>query len=146
MNWKAINEKHPKAFLEWIRVHKNDKYIESVAEDGNFTFRLGYELSGFSYAHVNKMNDAIYQLPHYFDTLGVRIIINTQTYQDAWDCLIIEFGQGCERLYDLKGLIAKFPSRLAALEAGIIKAFEIRETAIGRKCLFVWGLVGFAWF
>lgn len=122
MNWKDINERYPKAFLEWMRVYMKDKYIKSAVV-GNFAVRLGYELSGFSYAHTNRMNEQVYKLPYYFDTLGITIDNTSFGKVKDFDCWV---GVGKKCFYAQNG----YPDRLSATIAGAEKAFEIREAQL----------------
>jgi len=39
MNWEKINERYPKAFLEWVRVYMKDKYITSAGAEKAFEIR-----------------------------------------------------------------------------------------------------------
>ena len=123
MNWKDINERYPKAFLEWVRVYMKDKYITSAVV-GNFTVRLGYELSGFSYAHTNRMNEQVYKLPYYFDTLGIVISFSFNDDDMDYSCRITDTKRF--RNFHMK----PSPDRLSATIAGAEKAFEIREAQL----------------
>lgn len=122
MNWEKINERYPKAFLEWVRVYMKDKYITSaVVED--FTVRLGYEKSGFSYAHINRMDEEVYKLPYYFDALGIRV--DTYTHLKNFICTVDVYPIG-----EMYHCGREHPDRLTATIAGATKAFEIREAQL----------------
>lgn len=122
MNWKEINDRYPKAFLEWIRVYMKDKYFTSAVVETS-TVRLGYETSGFSYAHISGMNEQVYKLPFYFDTLGIRV--DTYTHLKNFICTVDVYPIG-EMYYCGR----EHPDRLTATIAGAEKAFEIREAQL----------------
>jgi hypothetical protein len=120
MNWKKINERYPKAFLEWVRVYMKDKYITSAVVE-NLTVRLGYEKSGFSYAHINRMDEEVYKLPYYFDTLGIEI------ESSKYSCRVTD------RTLQNKYFLGYKDGRLSATIAGAEKAFEIRDAQLNNN-------------
>ena len=122
MNWKQLNETYPQSFLEWVRVHKHDKYITRVEEFGLFTVAFGYELSGFTYAQINKMNESIWQLPEYFDALGIIITPEYNIAEKMFTCLVIN-NKTNEKLYIGLG----YETRAEVIEIAVEYAFRIRE-------------------
>lgn len=123
MNWKQLNETCPLAFREWVRI---------ILEQGdNITIDFKTFASGKEYCVIGSFEDGelpvvlgendLLRLPIYFDSLG--IYVDTERYNFYFATTVcgnvgpIIFWQG-------------YPTRLSALEAGIIKAFEIREEQI----------------
>jgi len=137
MNWKEINQAYPLAFLEWV--NRNSGGIEEVMPmkelwlSGDFwlTTKGGNKI----YATFSILE--YYGLPEYFDALGIHI----DTYQvDEAAKVLREFaGLGTKHGYSVavkspnvwEG--ATYVTRREALEAGIIKAFEIREEQLKQK-------------
>ena len=142
MNWKEINEKCPKAFLEWVKdtCHgafggeiKRLEYIgdevEFVAlrDNGVFSFRINGFCWGFS-------SDEARILPFYFDQFGIFVepyIYDDRRPSKGWKA-IVSYNEG-DTVMPPVPLAGFSPDRLSATIAGVIKAFEIREQQLNEK-------------
>lgn len=122
MNWKEINEKCPKAFLEWVSSKVTyDVTTVKYCEEKEFYQKDDehcFELSNCDFLWVSN-DDAVY-FPFYFDQFG--IFINAR--DDSENCL---FRVSIKDKFYRAVLTEHFPDRLSATIAGVTKAFEIRE-------------------
>ena len=124
MNWKQLNEACQLAFLEWVKQERKSNVISIQWKHQEDDYFNG------SYANFNGetglmtcFDDTdLRALPEYFDALGIIIQIEFCTSNKTFDCRTIDT-KGKKRSF----VGAEFPTRCKALEAGIIKAFEIRE-------------------
>lgn len=129
MNWKEINDRYPQSFLEWVRVYMKDKYIKSAVVD-NFTVKLVYEKSGFSYAQINRMDEEVYKLPYYFDKLGIFITADHTSLSDSNKFFVAVVVDSI--YHEVEGIPYK-KDRLSATIAGVNKAFEVREAQLNNN-------------
>ena len=126
MNWKEINEKYPKAFLEWVNgtIQFNGDEVTSISFDGFLGFLKGYNPSGGVEFACYELDDSdVHNLPYYFDALGIRV--DTYTHLKNFICTIDVYPIG-EMYYCGR----EHPDRLTATIAGATKAFEIREAQL----------------
>ncbi len=135
MNWKQINEKYPKSLWEWLRyediITSESKTIAFTLADANDFHELFETDIGY---HFWLDQERIYQMPHYFDTLG--IIINLELYDatavNKWAVNLFVDLKWIGYLLDSMQQQRTFPDRLSALKAGVEKAFEIREEQLSQ--------------
>ena len=136
MNWKQINEKYPKAFLEWVNNNEAEQIksltpfpISKGDDDCYFVTEKGHNLWIWS-KHT-------YQLPHYFDTLGIHI--DAYFLSSSIEIIREYTGQKIDKPFAVSvhwdmawDEDETFPDRLSALKAGVEKAFEIREEQLNK--------------
>lgn len=133
MNWKEINEKYPKAFLEWVKTMGGSSVSQVLyVEHGDGTV-CKCKVERESLVPQRKMYDyirlpAISSLPFYFDQYG--IFVEAYIYDDrrpskGWKA-IVSYNEG-DTVMPPVPLAGFSPDRLSATAAGITKAFEIRE-------------------
>lgn len=138
MNWKQINEKYPKAFLEWAKSTSslNMDFILGIDQkEGETWFEIRY--TNGIYTNIRTVHSCqIYAMPAYFDTLG--IIIDPELYYAtavnkwAWAVNLFIDLKWIGYLLDITQQEASFPDRLSALKAGVEKTFEIREEQLNK--------------
>jgi len=117
MNWKDINYKNPNAFLEWVKSWQpNAEYLTIVGEAFSIKIK-DWMCRSFEYNMP-----PIEKLPHYFDTLEIHVDIQTFVYPDS-----TYFMYSVTQSYRVIDCQDEYTDRLSALEAGVIKAFELRE-------------------
>jgi len=137
MNWKKINESYPLAVLDLFRqtIDEDAKVISKI-ELGWMEVIYG---SGYGDFPESVLEDQLLHLPEYFDALGIHVdtVYDSPEYQVFVDELILmNNGEWADKdaLYkeDFTGF-KQSPTRREALEAGIMKAFEIREERLKQK-------------
>lgn len=132
MNWRQLNETYPQAFLEWIKVYAHDKFATKVLEIDKSTVKLGFEYKGYISVHIYKMERDVWQIPEYFDGLGIQINAEAVIWNNNYTSKVLipnpKHQLGLAILQSKKEFYCgHYATRREAMEAGIIKAFEIRE-------------------
>lgn len=133
MNWKEINEKCPKAFLEWVKSKVTyDVTTVKYCEEKEFYQKDDehcFELSNRDFLWVS--NDAAIYFPYYFDQFGICISVSHYMFSEDETDRFISTSTLVEG-YDLNKFVSngQFPDRLTATIAGVTKAFEIREAQL----------------
>lgn len=130
MNWKEINEKCPKAFLEWAKkeltlsVDVTSAKFDSIVDtnESEYWFRDNTGCYFIVYTDEARI------LPYYFDQFD--IFVEAYIYDDrrpskGWKA-IVSYNEGDTAMPPVP-LAGFFPDRLSATIAGVTKAFEIRE-------------------
>lgn len=123
MNWNKLNEQYPQAVLELFR-QTIDEDATSIEVVKNIWLDIKYEygLCKCENFPLSVLQDQFLYLPEYFDGLGIHILTGFEVSDRVFSCEVIDT-IGRRRIST--GL--DFPTRREALEAGIVKAFEIRE-------------------
>lgn len=125
MNWKEINEKCPKAFLEWVSSKvAYDVTTVKYCEEKEFYQKDDehcFELSNCDFLWVS--NDSAIYFPFYFDQFGIFV---EALHFGVWVSTVAS--KGISLIIINENSSSKhFPDRLSATIAGVTKAFEIRE-------------------
>jgi hypothetical protein len=114
MNWKEINEKYPKAFLEWV---KN----QNESEISNIHYFLADNACLVNNGRITFDSSDLIHLPYYFDTLGIEI------ESSKYSCRVTD------RTLQNKYFLGYKDGRLSATIAGAEKAFEIRDAQLNNN-------------
>lgn len=141
MNWKELNEQCPQAFLEWVnnrgRIKSDCVNLEWVRDIKGASHFMDF------HCNARRVNDSdIWQLPEYFDALGIHVFIEPPIFSISF--MIRVFAENTDRYWlscegwrkqgeKNNSAFKHFPTRREALEAGVIKAFRIRDEQLKQK-------------
>lgn len=121
--WTELLEKYKLAFTEWVKVTLNQDDIVLVEakrfDSGNEYFIVSSPWQGILPVTFN--NRVAMALPYYFDGLGIGIELKYNVSDSTSGVEIID------TVARKRSYVGEYPDRLAATQAGIQKAFEIRE-------------------
>jgi len=144
MNWKQLHETCPLTLLEWVKAQTNSTIITINNIDQNTDpnwLEVTYSDKFYDNNRICLSNYRIWAIPYYFDGLGIHISTPLEDEANgSFRCVLTEKkkegvfnmshfltkNNNWERLCQM-GYEMNFPNRLSALEAGIEKAFQIRE-------------------
>lgn len=133
MNWKEINEKCPKAFLEWA---KKELTLSGDATSAKFDSIVDTNESEYwfrdntDYYFIVDTDEARI-LPFYFDQFGIFVepyIYDDRRPSKGWKA-IVSYNEGDYYIINSHSN-GHLPDRLSATIAGVTKAFEIREAQL----------------
>lgn len=139
LNYAKLHQTYPKAFLEWVR-KTVDEHVTDVPEVSDSWMKVDYSGGGYGNFPLGVLDSQLRELPEYFDEMEIHVnahntgqVIGASVYTKSVVYNINDFGEWYDLVEQIKHpdpkyLTSKcFPTRLLALEAGIVKAFEIRE-------------------
>lgn len=145
MNYQTIHQTCPKAFIEYIESRLPEKpefpyKVIGYPDPENPRPEIGLYLDHQYYGV--KMLDEVYKIPYYFFKFGIWIETNTyfQGNQFIIGVQIKQIGVQTPTVYNStfgwsqmhSHITHNFDDPLLALEAGIVKAFEIREEQLNK--------------
>jgi len=120
MNWKEINDRYPKAFLEWAQKTTDETIKEVENVSGDCIIVNSGRKSGQIYLSSPLIE--LHLLPTYFDLLGIIVLPEYHAIEMAFGCLIIDLT--AKKRFSIAITSSK---RDEVLEAAIKYAFKIRE-------------------
>ena len=136
MNWKEINNKYPKAFLEWAKSTSSfrmDLILSIDQKDGEDWFEIRY--TNGIYTNIRTIHGCqIHAMPAYFDQFGIVVIPKPYDISNTKKWCLEYYQNRVYQGYIMDGTqLTTFPDRLSALKAGVEKAFEIREQQLNQQ-------------
>lgn len=132
MNLKQINEKSPKAFLEWITTLCPTIGLTIVAVNET-SIELGNDIFSDEFNATKEIVIGDVELmctPYYFDRFGIEIVTQRYVYNNNWYYDII-VGGGIAAHGSIWNNTAT--TRLSAIKDALPRAFELREKQLTKR-------------